>query len=98
VVLSEAVERIPEADPDRLLCMDNLALVLSDLFSLRGDPDDLRQAISLHEKVVARVAPEDENAPLFWNNLGGCAQQMFGEMKQPRFLWSSVEAFQALHS
>jgi hypothetical protein len=43
VVLAEAVEGIPEVDPDRLLCMDNLALVLSDLFSLRGDPDELRQ-------------------------------------------------------
>lgn len=92
-VLSEAVSLMPDADPNILLCQDNLALVRADRFARTGDADELRAALALHEQVVADAAPADPNLALFLNNLGACALEMFVQTKNPDHLRRGQWAF-----
>jgi len=92
-VLSEAVENISPDDEDRLLCQDNLALALGNLFEVAGNRDDLQRALSLHRDVVAAATPENPETPRFHSNFGACAQESFAQTKDLNHLRLAEKAF-----
>jgi len=92
--LRNANEFLPEDDPEKAACLNNLGLSFFDRFQRLGDLGDLDQAITAQQQAVHLTPDGDSDKPKHLNNLGNSFQSRFERLGDLADLEQAITAQQ----